>query len=81
MEECIKSGTAWKVAKYGVFSGPYFSVFRMNMEIYGVTLRILSEYRKIWTRKTFMFGHFSPNEETANVRSRGKLVHNGYVNK
>ena len=28
--------TAWKVSKYGVFSGPYFPAFRLNTEIYGV---------------------------------------------
>ena len=26
--------TAWKVSKYGVISGPYFSAFGLNMEIY-----------------------------------------------
>ena len=45
--------TAWKVSKYGDFSGPYFSVFRLNTEIYSVNLRIQSEYRKISV--------FSPN--------------------
>ena len=25
---------AWKVSKYGVFSGPYFPVFGLNTEIY-----------------------------------------------
>ena len=28
--------TASKVSKYGVISGPYFPVFRLNTEIYGV---------------------------------------------
>ena len=28
--------TAWKVSKYGVFFGPYFPVFGLNTEIYGV---------------------------------------------
>ena len=28
--------TAWKVSKYGVISGPYFLVFGLNTEIYGV---------------------------------------------
>ena len=27
--------TAWKVSKYGVISGPYFSVFRLNTGKYG----------------------------------------------
>ena len=29
--------TAWKVSKYGIFSGPYFPVFGLNTEIYEVT--------------------------------------------
>ena len=45
--------------KCGVFSGPYFPVFGLNIEIYGVNLRIQSEYRKIRIRKNFVFGHFS----------------------
>ena len=43
--------TAWKASKYGVFSGPYFPVCGLNTEIYGVYLRVQSEYRKIRTRK------------------------------
>ena len=31
-----KSVTARKVSKYGDFSGPYFPVFGLNTEIYGV---------------------------------------------
>ena len=50
--------TAWKLSKYGVISGPYFSVLGLNTEIYGVNLRILSKYRKIRTRNNFVFGHF-----------------------
>ena len=38
--------TARRVSKYGVISGPYFSVFGLNTEIYGVNLRIQFEYRK-----------------------------------
>ena len=30
--------TAWKVSKYGAFSGPYFSEFGLNKEIYSVNL-------------------------------------------
>ena len=44
---------------YLVFSGPYFSVFGLNTEICGVNLGIQLEYRKIWTRKNSVFGHFS----------------------
>ena len=52
--------TAWKVSKYRVFSGPYFPVFGLNTEIYGVNLRIQSKYGKKWTRKNSGLGHFSP---------------------
>ena len=34
--------TAWKVSKYGFFSGPYFPAFGLNPERYEVPLRILS---------------------------------------
>ena len=40
------------MSKYGVFSGPYFPVSRLNTEIYEVNLRIESEYGKIQTGKT-----------------------------
>ena len=49
---------AWKESKYGAFSGPFFSVFGLDTEIYGVNLRIQSEYRKIRTRKNTVLGHF-----------------------
>ena len=28
-----RKSTAWKVSKYGVFSGPYFPVFGLNMDV------------------------------------------------
>ena len=43
--------TVWKVSKYGVFSGPYFPIFGLNTETYGVNLHIPSKYGKIRTRK------------------------------
>ena len=54
----IDANAAQKFSEYGVFCGPYFSVFGLNTEIYGVNLRIQSEYRKIRTRKNSAFGHF-----------------------
>ena len=48
-----------KVSKYRVISGPYFPVFGLNTEIYGVNLHIQSEYRKIQTRNSSVFGHLS----------------------
>ena len=55
----LNFSTAWKVPKYGVFSGPYFPVFELNTEIYSVNLRIQSEYKEIRTRKSFVFGTFT----------------------
>ena len=46
LKYAVTGDTAWKVSKYGIFSSPYFSEFRL-----GVKLRIQSEYRKIRTRK------------------------------
>ena len=46
------------MSKYGVFSGPYFPVFGLGMEIYGVNLRIQSKCRKIQIRKNSIFGLF-----------------------
>ena len=53
--------TAWKVSKYGVFSGPYFPSFGPNTERYGVSLGIHSKCEKKRTRKNSVFGHFSPS--------------------
>ena len=50
----LRSITAWKVSKYGVFSVPYFPAFRLNTE----RLRIQSECGKIRTRKTPYFDTF-----------------------
>ena len=55
--------TAWKVSRYGVFSGPYFLAFGLNTERYGVSLRIQSECGKIRARKNSVFRHFSRSEK------------------
>ena len=49
--------TVWKVSKYRVFSGPYFPVFGLS-----VNLRIQSECRKIRTRKNSVLEHFLLSE-------------------
>ena len=51
--------TAWKLSKYGVFSGPFFPVFGLNTKRYSVSRRIQSECGKIQTRKNSVFGHCS----------------------
>ena len=43
------------MSKYGVISGPYFPIFGLNTEIYGVNLRIQSESRKIRTRNNSVY--------------------------
>ena len=63
----IKFFTAWKVYRYGVFSGPCFLVFGPWTEIYPVNLRIQSEYRKIQTRKNSVFGHFPRSEYSLKI--------------
>ena len=40
----FKTSTGLKVFKCGVSSGPYFPIFRLNKDIYGVNLRIQSKY-------------------------------------
>ena len=59
--------TAWKVSKYGVFSGPYFPAFGLNMERYFVSLRIQSECWKIRTSKSSVFRHFSRSDYERNL--------------
>ena len=44
----------WKVSKYEVFFDPCFPVFGLTTEIYCIQ----SEYRKIRTTKTSVFGYF-----------------------
>ena len=51
--------TAWKVSKYGVFSGPYFPAFGLNKKRYEVSLRTQSECGKRRTRKNSVLLHFS----------------------
>ena len=60
---CWRSSTAWKLSKYGAFSGPYFPIFGLNTERYGVSLRIQFEYGKIRTSKNSVFGHFTYSVE------------------
>ena len=59
--------TAWKVSKYGVFSGSYFPLFRANTEIYSVNR---SDYGKIRTTKNSVSEHCSNS-----VRFKVKTFH------
>ena len=51
-QNCVKS------VHIRSYSGPYFSAFRLNMERYSVSLRILSECGKIQTRMTLNIDTF-----------------------
>ena len=61
-----------KVSKYGDFSGPYFPVFGLSTEIYGVNLRIQSDSRKIGTKKKSLFGPFSRSGEQKKAQKVNK---------
>ena len=50
------------MSKYAVISAPCFPVFRLNTKIYGVNIRIQSEYRRIRTRNNSVFGLFSRSD-------------------
>ena len=51
--------TIWNVPKYENFSGTYFPIFGLNMEICGVNIRIKSECGKIRNRKNSLSEYFS----------------------
>ena len=51
-----------KIVQIRSFSGPYLLAFGLNTEIYGVNFRVQSEYGKIQTRESPVFGQFSPSD-------------------
>ena len=67
------------MSKHGVISGPYFPVFRLNTQIYGINLCIQSEYRKIWTRNNSLLRHFSRSEDLSKKTNSSKCF--SFVNK
>ena len=56
-----------------VFSGLYFPVFGLNMEIYSKNLLIQFEYRKIQARKKSVFGHLSRSANLQDTRNTKAL--------
>ena len=56
------------MSKYGVFSGPYFPVFRLNTEICPVNLHFQPEYRKFHARKSLLF-----NDQHVWIKKEGGL--------
>ena len=55
----LQKGHSAKSVGIRSYSGPYFPAFGLNTERYFVSLRIQSEWRKIRTRKSSVFGQFS----------------------
>ena len=51
--------TTLKVSKHGILSGPYFSVFGLNTEIFRVNLCIQFKYMKVQSTLISVFGNFS----------------------
>ena len=58
MHLCSYITTAWKVPKYGVSSGPYFSVFGLNTEIYGANVVFSLHSEKYGPEKTPYLDYF-----------------------
>ena len=56
---CLRVSTAWKVSKYEVFSGPYFSAFGLNSE------REKCPNTEFFLVRIFRmeFGHFSRSDQ------------------
>ena len=70
------------MSKYGVISGPYFPVFGLNTERYGVSLRIQFEYRKTQIRNNSVFGHFLRSNSNANYhrnKEKAQKKQQGYI--
>ena len=65
------------MSKCGVFSSPYFPVFGLNKEIYGVNLRIQSKHGKDGPEKNSVFRHFSRSETCR--KGALKLTHLGLI--
>ena len=60
----------WKVSKYRIISGPYFPIFGLNTEIYGVYFPTQSEYRKIRTRNNSVSGNFLRNAAALSIEEQ-----------
>ena len=61
----IRAAHCVKIVRIRNFSGPFFPALKLNMERYGVSLRIQSECGKTRTRKTPNTGTFHAVVSTA----------------
>ena len=70
--------TAWKVSKYGVFSGPHFPTFGLNTERYSVQMRENTDQKKlrIWTHSTqWRCSEYASDYRTKNLCKPFKDTH------
>ena len=63
-----------KVVGIRTFSGPYFPIFGLNMEIYRVYIHNQSEYMKKQTRKKSVFGHLLLSDVLFNKLCENRLI-------
>ena len=71
----ILSSSFVKSVRIPSFSGPYFPAFGLNMEPYGVSLRIQFECRKNVDQKNFKYGHFSRNGSFSPQKRVKRFLH------
>ena len=84
------SATAWKVSKYGVISGPYFPVFGLNAEIYGVNNSVRNNgteitpysdtFHAVCIIKRFLqifhgIGRFTHARRTSSIKKMNSTIH------
>ena len=65
--------------KNGVFSGPYFHVFGLDTEIYGIDFRYQSKYGKIVDQKKLRIRTFSCNVEKDGILNLIKFCFGRYI--
>ena len=67
--------TAWKVSKYGVFSGPFFPVFGLNKSPYSVRIQENTDQKKLGIWKLFSRNGILAYTEYGKTRFIGKPVY------
>ena len=64
------TGTAWKVSKYGVFSGPYIPVFGPNTGKYGPEKTpYVDNFHAVWVCQEYVIIDFNRHEALCNNSS------------
>ena len=71
-----KVNIALNLSKFGVFSGPYFSVYGLNTMIYSLNYPYSVRIRKNTDQNILEFGLFSRSE---NIKNSHPSVHNSFL--